>query len=101
MPTSKHDAALNDMIAARAAERMAMNDPENWHPLIGSRHWRLNAEALTEAMADADVTDEIQLSETCTLVAGYFGKSRGYKPFVCARTDGSSPHVMICPGMED
>jgi hypothetical protein len=99
--TRKKESALNDLIIKRAAERRAMDDPANYHPLTGSRHWRLNDAEMADALADAEITSEIACTDTCTLIAGYLGKSRGYKPFMCARTDGSSPHVMICPGMED
>lgn len=101
MTTSKHDATLNDIITARAAERAAMRDPANYHPLIGSRYWPLNDDALAEALADAEITHEIQLTDSCVLIAGYLGKARGYKPFQCASTDGSTPHIMFAPGIED
>jgi|GEM_PF-2708169 len=101
MATDKKHELINDIIATRAAEHAAMNDPANYHPLIGSRFWPLDDAALTEALADAEITNEIRLTNSCTLMAGYLGKSRGYKAFLCARTDGSTPHTMVCPSMLD
>lgn len=98
--TEKHGASLSDAITKRAAEHAAKNDPAHYHPLIGSRYWPLDDAALEEAFCGAEITHEIRLTDSCTLIAGHLGKSRGYEPFLCARTDGSAPHTMICPGME-
>ncbi|WP_322046950.1 hypothetical protein [Paraburkholderia sp. J67] len=88
-----------DLIAARAAELAAMRDPANWHPLIGSRLWPLDNDDLAEALADAEVTGEVEYADGQTLVHGYLGRSRGYEPFFCLRGDVSGRHVMVCPGM--
>lgn len=101
MTCDANQSVLDKIIVERANERIAMRDPSNTHPLVGSRHWRLISAQLAEALADAEITGEIDCTDSCTLVFGYLGPSRGHLPFICARTDESTWHTMICPGMED